>query len=599
MSFSYQPLEPILVRDPRTILKNKRDFAVLKGGSEVNTKIYTSTSISTSSIQFSTPPPSGNVIVDRKVFMNLPVRLTFTAVAGGGNVLQSGLDAPRQFPFSSSCDTLRVSLNGLAMTIDMADVIHALQHFNTDAKLKARDYSGSPNCPDQSQNYSDLLGTNRNPLAFYGDTLDETVPSRGGFSFNIVSNTDTSAVVDMVIHEPIFLNPLYWGCGNSSGFINVNEMDWNITFLQNAGNRMWSHNNANKTITNIAVQFSNFTGPAAFSYVQNQPTLEFTYISQNQNDLFPVHQPSTYPYFDIVRYPTDIAAIPFNNTLTSQQVTSNNIQLSSIPRRMYIYVRPRNSSLYTTPDLTDTYYGISALNIQFDNRAGLLSGASQYQLYQMAIKNHCDMSWEQWSGQPVFTTGAFSGGAGPFTLADDKFGPVGSILCIEFGADIGLRDDEAPGISGQYQLLVQAQVYNCDPTGAHDAIPLSMYIVIVNEGSLTIPGYGHAINQIGVISKSDVLTAKRNPFIDYQDIQEVNGGNFLSGLKHFGQKVAHAIREAAPYAKAAYKYGKKAAPYIKEGLEIAEAVAPLLAAGEVVGEGRMSRKSLKSRMRRI
>lgn len=597
MSLSYQQLEPILVRDPKTILKNKRDFAVLKGGTEVNTKIYTSTSISSSSIQFSTPPPSGNVIVDRKVFINLPIRLTFTANAGGGNCLQAGLDAPRQFPFSSSCDTLRVSVNGLAMTIDMADVIHALQHFNTDAKLKARDYSGSPNCPDQSQNYNDLLGTNRNPLAFYGDSLDETVLSRAAFSFNIVSNTDTQAVVDMVVHEPIFLNPLYWGCGNSSGFINVNQMDWNITFLQNAGNRMWSHNNAAKTITNITTQFNGFSGPA-FSYVNNQPTLEFIYISQNQNDLFPVDRPSTYPYFDINRYPTDISPIPWNN-LAPTQVTSNNIQLASIPRRMYIYVRPRNSVLYTSPNLTDTYYGISALNIQFNNRAGLLSGASQYQLYQMAVKNHCDMSWEQWSGQPVFSTGAFSAGAGPIALGTNKHGTVGSIICIEFGTDIGLNEDEAPGINLQSQLLVQAQVYNCDPTLAHDATDLTMYIVIVNEGSLTITGYGHAENQIGVLSRSDVLNARRNPFINYEKIQEVNGGNFLSGIKKFSHDLSEAAREAAPYVKKAYEVGKKAYPYVKTGVEVAEALAPLLAAGEVVGEGKMRRKSLKSRMRRI
>lgn len=597
MSFSYQPLEPILVRDPKTILKNKRDFAVLKGGSEVNTKIYTSTSISTSSIQFSTPPPSGNVIVDRKVFINLPVRLTFTANAGGGNCLQAGLDAPRQFPFSSSCDTLRLSINGNAMSIDMSDIVHALQHFNTDAKLKARDYSGSPNCPDQSQNYNDLLGTNRNPLAFYGDSLDETVLSRAAFSFNIVSNTDTQAIVDMVIHEPIFLNPLYWGMGNSSGFINVNAMDWNITFLQNAGNRMWSHNASAKTITNIAVQFNGFSAPA-FSYIQNQPTLEFIYISQNQNDLFPVDQPSTYPYFDINRYPTDISPITWNN-MAPTQVTSNNIQLASIPRRMYIYVRPRNSVLHASPNFTDTYYGISALNIQFNNRTGLLSGASQHQLYQMSIKNHCDMSWEQWSGQPSYATGLFPGGAGPFPLGTSKHGTIGSIICIEFGTDIGLNEMEAPGISGQYQLLVQAQVYNCDPTLAHDATDLTMYIVVVNEGSFTIPSYGKADAQIGIISRNDVLNAQRNPFINYEDIQEVNGGNFLSGLKKFGHKLGRAAMDAAPYVKAAYKYGKKAMPCIESAAEIAEAVAPYLAAGEVVGEGRMRRKDLRSRMRRI
>jgi hypothetical protein len=135
-----------------------------------------------------------------------------------------------------------------------------------------------------------------------------------------------------------------------------------------------------------------------------------------------------------------------------------------------------------------------------------------------------------------------------------------------------------------------------------------MYIVIVNEGSLTIPSYGHALNQIGVLTKSDVLEAKRNPFIDYEDIQEINGGNFLSGLKKFGQKLAHAVKVSAPYVKKAYEIGKKVYPYAKTGFDIARTIAPYLAAGEgqVVGEGEgvragaaMSRRDLRSRMRRL
>lgn len=56
MSLSFQPLNPVEVRDPRTIVNNSRDYAILKGSSTTNFKAWTSTSISSSSIQFSTPP---------------------------------------------------------------------------------------------------------------------------------------------------------------------------------------------------------------------------------------------------------------------------------------------------------------------------------------------------------------------------------------------------------------------------------------------------------------------------------------------------------------------------------------------------------------
>ncbi len=55
MSLSYQRLDAIEVRDPRTILENKREYAVLRAGSQTTFKTFTTTSVSQSSIQFSCP----------------------------------------------------------------------------------------------------------------------------------------------------------------------------------------------------------------------------------------------------------------------------------------------------------------------------------------------------------------------------------------------------------------------------------------------------------------------------------------------------------------------------------------------------------------
>src|SRR5690606_7413516 len=110
MSLSYQKLEPVQVRDPRTILDNERQYAVLKSGQQMTQKGWTTTSVSQSSISFSCPPPSGQIIVDRKVRLQLPIRLTFSGNAGAGNLLlRPGRDAPRAFPISSAIDTLQVT----------------------------------------------------------------------------------------------------------------------------------------------------------------------------------------------------------------------------------------------------------------------------------------------------------------------------------------------------------------------------------------------------------------------------------------------------------------------------------------------------------
>src|SRR5690606_2719327 len=113
---------------------------------------------------------------------------------------------------------------------------------------------------------------------------------------------------DMVVTEPLFLSPFYWGHYDSSGFYNVNTMDFNITFLTQAGNRMWSHDAVSSgvatTISSISAQFAGFTGPA-FSYSQVQPLMLFTYITPNETQVIPFNMPITYPYFDVQRFPTD------------------------------------------------------------------------------------------------------------------------------------------------------------------------------------------------------------------------------------------------------------------------------------------------------
>lgn len=568
MSLSYQRLDPVEVRDPRTILENKRDYAILRAGSQTTCKIFTTTSISQSSIQFSCPPPSGGIIVDRKMYLTVPIRLTFTGTAPVGQVLLNpAQDAPRAFPLSSAIDTLQVSINNQAVSIQMADIIQALMHFNTDAKLQELDYSMTPTYLDQSQAYSQLFGSTRSPLANYADGIDKAPMQRGAFPFTIVSNTNTSAIVDMVITEPLFLSPFYWGKHDASGFYNVNTMDFNITFLNQAGNRMWSHDAVSSgvatTINSISATFAGFPGPA-FSYPTVQPLMLFTYITPNETQILPYNMPITYPYFDVQRFPTDGNAVTAGSVTT---LSSNNIQLNSIPRRMYIYIRERNQDLYSTPNNPDTYFSIENISIQFQNKNGLLASASKQQLYEMSVKNHCNMSWTQWSGGPVVNS------ALPFGTVGNHYGTIGSILCIEFASDIGLDSIEAPGKLGQYMLQVQIPAAT---NISNRTITPTLYIVVVSEGSFTIEGLGKASTNIGVISSKDILDAKQSPFVNYRDVQEVNGGNFLSGLKDFGRKLLPILKKGNEFLRDTRAISKGLStiphPYAQIGSQAARAI---------------------------
>jgi hypothetical protein len=282
--------------------------------------------------------------------------------------------------------------------------------------------------------------------------------------------------------------------------------------------------------------------------------------------------PITYPYFRIDRYVNDYTNI---GPGISNIYYSNNIQLNSIPRRMYIFMRERNSDLYSNPNRTDTFLSIQNLSIQFNNRSGLLSTASQQQLYQMCVKNHCNMSWEQWTGGPVYS------GDSNFV---NRFGTVGSVMCVEFGTDIPNQSPiEAPGKSGAYQLLVQINATNVSGR----SINASFYIVPVYEGTFTVPSIGQGMSQIGVLSSQNILEASENGYVSYNDAEKVNGGDFFSGLKDFFWQVHNFVKKNK---------------LISKGLSLNPETAPFGLAAELLGYGEggamMPRKDLRRRLRR-
>ena len=534
MSLNFEPIRPVLVRDPVTILEDKRGFAVLKSGSQVSWKQWTSTSISTTSINYSCPPPSGSIIVDRKIKHYIPMRLTYTGIPpNGATLLNPNYDAPRAFPLASIYETIQASINNQSISFSCADVIQALLRFNTDEDLKEGDYSSTPSFQDQSQQYIDLYNSVRSPLQNYGDSPDESVMGRGGFPFTIVANpvsggvNAVTAIVDVAFCENLYMSPFYFGKDNSQGFFNVNTMDFTFNFISSIANRVWSHIPTINGVANaITASTCTFGGgqtmsPALTTFAGGQvPCLFIKYITPQETQVLSPQMVLTYPYFDIQRYASNVGTIASGASTT---YPSNNIQLSSIPRRMYVYVRQTNAELYGNARHTDTYAQINNISIQFMNKNGLLSSCNMEQLYDMSKKNHCNMSWTQWSGGPVYRPGDWA----------TTMGTVGSIVCIEFATDIGLDSLDAPGKLAQCMLQVTVNFKNI----SDHAIDTVLMVVPILEGTFSIMGLGQASRNIGVLSSNDILYAQANPWVNYNDVQKVNGGDFFSGLYDFGKSV--------------------------------------------------------------
>lgn len=570
MSLALNPLQPVRVCDPRIDFsgpEHQRMYGVTSGGQHVSWKPYTSTSYSDNAWNFSCPPPSPLICVDPKIYISVPVKVSFTGTTTNpsGKLLNNGFDAFRAFPLTNIIQTLTARINNSSASINMSDVMPALLRYNTDHKIKEYDFSLCPTMQDCFQNYSDGAGTNRNPLDFYSGNSYET--TRGAFPYTAVKNEATTASVSATLTEPILLSPYLFGKGSTSknGFIGVQTMDFQ--FVLGNLSRIWSHDNSGgTTFTNVSVTFG-------------QPAILFNYITPKM--LEPIPKSLSYSYMVIDRYPTDNnSTVEPNKSVT---ITSNNIQLNTIPRRVYIYARKNVNDLTYTD--TDTFFALNRVSIQYNSMNGLLSNASAQDLYNISKCNGVNLSWPEWSGS-VFTSGSANLGTQTqqgvpvlFNSSDNGCKPIGltgSVLAIDFGVQIGLDDLHSPGeiFSSQFQIT-------CDFTNINQtqSIKPTLYLVFVSEGIWTIENL-QSISQIGVLNKEDILNARQIPGVTMRFSDSVYGGDFMKSLKKVGNQILDATKKAAPYIKKGVQTVGKAAQLASKGIEAAEMFAPLVGLGE-------------------
>jgi Major capsid protein V20 C-terminal domain/Sputnik virophage major capsid protein 1st domain len=543
MSLALQPIRPVKVIDPELDFNKENVYAVLKGSDRTSWKPIVSTSYSNSSASFSAPPPSPDICVSRNVKLVQPVTIDFIGNAPLGQaLLQSQYDAPRAYPLSSNMNSIQLDLNNTSFSINMSDTIQALLRYHNPDKLKDGNMSTTPSTLDKSQQYSDLSNSIHNPLGSVIDTALGGIDGRGAFPYQSITNNisagigvDTTAQVQYNFSEDLYLSPLIFGTECiENGFIGLQTLQLIINWASDL-TRFWCHDNSGGTTL------------SSISVTLGAPTLLFQYKTPDQLQKIPSSR--NYPYYEIQRYPTD------NNSALGAGLSvilpSSNIQLNSIPRMIYVYARKRNSDL-TFLD-TDTFLSIESISINWANNSGLLSSATKFDLYQMSKKNGCALNWRDWSGE----SSPYNSGSTVSAISG-----VGSILAIEFGTDIGLRSEEAPGMNGTYQLQLSVNVTNRSAA----SITPTLYVVVVNEGVFTIEN-NSAYSQIGVISKTDVINANQQEGINYNDLKYMSGASIF---KNFGRKLSNTLRKISSYTRKGVKVAREIAPIAKDIYDIAK-----------------------------
>jgi hypothetical protein len=277
---------------------------------------------------------------------------------------------------------------------------------------------------------------------------------------------------------------------------------------------------ANKYIKTIALGTTSnpngftSTDPIGISKQPSAPALLLKFLSTQPSDL--IQTKNIVPYMDFPRYLTNNANQPVVDTLKSADLTSSNLQINQIPDLFLINVRiPMSQQSYQNPS---SFLTINSISINLNNQSGLLSSASQYDLWRLSIKNGSTQSWKEFRGQALVNDN--NTGAGKLIPT------IGSLLVLNPAYDLSLPDYITCGSLGNYNFQFQ-----CNVTNQYGfSISPEIIVICVNSGIFTTQ-QGVSAVYTGILTKEMVLDAKTSQqasAFKSMEVKRMTGGNMLN-----------------------------------------------------------------------
>lgn len=526
MSKAVIPVPVMAIEDPMTRLGRPTAFGVTQGGIVYTYQPINANSTSSSNITFVAPPPSPDIIVDRRVYLSITWLVTAAGTSNGGAPFGLGsTDGPRAFPNMQAINTLSAVINNNTITQQMDPIIALMRYQLKEWPLQKEDYSSAPAQQDQFQDYGQwaTLGSARNPLDLMGENSFQT--PRGGFQLVVNNNAPvlgalptggSAPSVQFTSIEPFFMTPFaQWG--EDPGFFGVQTLNINLQMNSNL-NRVWSHDAKNGNPITLTTS------------IVGTPQLLFRYITPSPIRVMPSVMEYAYSALNI--YITGGAGTVGNQSPTTsaspsanQVTTSSSIQFNTIPDQIFVYLF--RTLAQRDESTSDTFGVIQSVSINFMNQTGLLATATQWDLYNMSRKNGYVGSFQQW-GQPGYS---------------------GSVLCIKPGLDLGLEPSLAPSMNGLYNFQITVTWFGASngwtraaPSGSSTTYDL--YVVPITSGIVTIKDNG-TVTQTGLVTRADVLRAQAAPSMGMNEARFLVGGDFFGSLKNFLGRSAGAVRNVA------------------------------------------------------
>lgn len=480
-------------------------------------------------------------------------------IGGGGVDGYNYTMALRSFPLNSCLVTADLKLNGQSTTVGSNNVICLQPYLMDDEELL---YFECPAQRDNSARYTpNTSANNRNP--FDPRQQNSSVSSRGSYQATLVYEAVANAVCTRIyawdIVEAIIISPLTWGKSFSDeGFANIFNISINLRIQD-----------IQRSLSLASGMIAGSSVTMHLSPVANDPNPRTTMnilLNYNTQDPILAAKMATTLYYnwDLIQVDANTNAISqgdgLNNASTDGSFNGNALRLSTIPDKIYLYIKPDISAFTgaACQTITDTFLRITQIKVLFKNSANLLSSYTEYDLWRMSVKNGLKMSWNEWR----YTNG--------------------SIVIIDVVSDLGLQPDETAGESKYNQIKIDGN-YSVSPlvyAGQTQQVKYAVTTVVVTGGEAIIsPNLCKFVNSGVDGAQVLALTTLQDSKIESAGLRSAlgtRGGSFLS--------------KAGKYLHKGLGWLAKNPEHIKTGLDLAQRGMEHLGVGGQVTGGRLERR---------
>ena len=532
------------VQDPRIARQTKMVNVVQDGPSSVTYQTVQPpdpTSFSPS-IVIQTPSPQAGIC--RTLRLHARGALT---VAGTNLQLWKVASAValRQNPLQSAMQSCNVQLNDLTLSLGSLYLMaNQLANAGNSSESMKQSQSGAPSRPDTYADYSYDLGAQTIFEAF-GDNVysDCAVSGRTaqitGFTYN---EANTQCVISYEIYENLIISPLEYTNGLSKSIYGIATMTVNINYANFHRMLSWAPI-ATLAVTSVTNAFT-------------AQDISVSYCVPHDNSLIERPMKNTYDWCTVQYYSSTYGqAVAPGATF---QASVNAVEFATIPSRIIVYVTASGTDLQN-PALSIPEFCCPCQNVSvtFGTRAGLLSGANSFMLWDIYRTNGGRLAYPVWAGLAVNSSQVPESPTAPRSY-------VGGPLILDCAADLSLPENVSPGLAQRIQFALNGSFVNNTPvTWSNMRVVVialtSGMINIANGASVAVQGNGLTLAEAaraplaGIQETQKLVTARQvNGFGGGAPVAGSWFNDFTSGLSSALGTVASV---AAPIANIARSFG--------------------------------------------